>query len=142
MARTVTEWVGKTDDSAPSKSCKLRILARQDRRCALTGVEFKPGDHIQFDHKTPLWLGGENRERNLQAVLGEPHKGKTKAEAKVRAKVNGAAAKHMGITTRKQKIPGRGFPAPDKPERITKQSLPPRQLFGLWPAGRSTGEGT
>lgn len=137
MARTVTEWIGKTDDSAPPQSCKLRILERQGRRCALTGVEFKPGDHIQFDHKTPLWLGGENRERNLQAVLGEPHKGKTKAEAKVRAKVNGAAAKHLGIKRPAGKLKGRGFPSPDKPARITKQQPPRRPLYATWPAGKA-----
>lgn len=99
MPRTVTEWVGKTDDSAPSDACKRRIVDRQDRRCALSGKQFAPGDTIQFDHVTPLWLGGANRESNLQAVLGEPHRRKTKAEAAVRSKVNNNTSRHLGIKT-------------------------------------------
>lgn len=95
MARTVSEWVGRTDDSAPSKACKLRILDRQDGKCALTGHVFRPGDKIEFDHICPLWLHGENRETNLHAVLGEAHKRKTKAEAAVRAKVTANRANHL-----------------------------------------------
>ncbi|MER9357460.1 HNH endonuclease [Mesorhizobium sp. M0514] len=95
MARTVTEWIGKTDDSTAPRLCQLRILDRQDNRCALTGHVFVPGDKIEFDHITALWLGGKNRESNLQAVLGVAHKRKTKVEAKVRAKVNANRAKHL-----------------------------------------------
>ncbi|MCP4410763.1 MAG: HNH endonuclease [Gammaproteobacteria bacterium] len=95
MPRKVKEWFGKTDNSAPSRECKLRILDRQDNKCALTGHELRGGDAIEFDHKTPLWLGGENREKNLQAVLGAPHKRKSKVEAGVRAKVKSQKAKHL-----------------------------------------------
>lgn len=95
MARTVKEWRGRTDDSKPPNACKLRILERQDRKCALTGHEFRPGDVIEYDHITPLWLGGENCESNLQAVLGSAHKRKTKAEATVRSKVKSNAKKHL-----------------------------------------------
>jgi len=95
MARTVDEWIGRNDNAMPTTACKLRILDRQQNRCALTGREFRPGDIIEFDHKTPLWLGGENREDNLQAVLGEAHKRKTQAEATVRAKVKARKAKHL-----------------------------------------------
>ncbi|MER9176683.1 HNH endonuclease [Mesorhizobium sp. M0955] len=95
MVRSVTEWVAKNDDARPPKSCQLRILDRQDNKCALTGHAFRPGDNIEFDHICPLWLHGENRETNLHAVLGEAHKRKTKAEATVRAKVNANRAKHL-----------------------------------------------
>jgi 5-methylcytosine-specific restriction protein A len=95
MARTVTEWIGRNDDAAPPQSCKLRILDRQDNKCALTGHAFVPGDKIEYDHIVPLWLHGENREKNLHAVLGEAHKRKTKVEATVRAKVNATRAKHL-----------------------------------------------
>ena len=107
MARTVKEWVGKTDNSFPTKAVKLRILDRQDNKCALTGVEFRPGDKIEFDHITPLWLGGENREKNLQAIAGEAHKRKTQTEATVRAKVNRQKSKHLGLSKKKSRpIPG------------------------------------
>jgi 5-methylcytosine-specific restriction endonuclease McrA len=114
MARTVKEWVGKSDDANPPRACKQRILARQDGKCAVTGKPFTPKEKPQFDHIVPLWLGGENRESNLQAIHGEPHKRKTATEAAVRAKVNANAAKHLGLTDRrKQKIPTR--PQPPRP---------------------------
>ena len=112
--RTVSEWIGRTDNSDPTDACKLRVLDRQGNRCALTGIEFTPANKPEFDHIVPLWLGGENRESNLQAVTGEAHKRKTQAEATVRAKVNARRAKHLlgkkpakGWNTRfKKKIDG------------------------------------
>lgn len=103
MARTVEEWRGRTDDSDPSDECKMRIVEKQDRKCALTGHAFRPGDKIEFDHITPLWLGGKNREKNLQAVIDTAHAGKTKVEATVRGKIKATAAKHLGI--KKSKSP-------------------------------------
>lgn len=88
MARTVEEWIGKTDDSMPSDACKRRILDRQGWKCAISGVKFRDGVKAEFDHITPLWLGGENREGNLQAITKAAHAAKTKTEATVRAKIN------------------------------------------------------
>lgn len=96
MARSVEEWIGRTDDSSPSTGCMRRVLDRQGWRCAMTGVEFRDGVKAEFDHIVPLWLGGENRETNLQAITREAHAGKTKAEAKVRAKVNRIQLQRMG----------------------------------------------
>jgi 5-methylcytosine-specific restriction protein A len=127
--RAVTEWIGKSDDAQPPKSCKLRILERQDNKCALSGHAFVPGDKIEFDHIVPLWLHGENREKNLHAVLGEPHKRKTKAEAAVRAKINRQTARNLGIAKPAGKLRGQPFAKPDKPPRIDKLPLPPRQMF-------------
>lgn len=104
MPRTVNEWIGRTDDSKPSDDCKERIVLRQERKCALTGREFRPGDVIEFDHVTPLWLGGENRESNLQAVIGEAHKRKTQTEASVRAKVKANTKKHLGLKSNKSSL--------------------------------------
>jgi 5-methylcytosine-specific restriction protein A len=88
MSRTVEEWIGKTDDSTPTDACKRRILDRQGWTCAVSGVEFRDGIKAEYDHVTPLWLGGENRESNLQALTAKAHAAKTKAEATVRAKVH------------------------------------------------------
>lgn len=132
MARTVKEWIGKTDDAPPSEACKRRILAKQDGKCALTGKSFTPKDKPQFDHIVPLWLGGENRESNLQAILGEPHKRKTSAEATVRAKVNANQSKHLGLSNRqKKKIDSRPKAAP-KPTRIDKSAIPPLPVNNLY----------
>ncbi|MFJ6322313.1 MULTISPECIES: HNH endonuclease [unclassified Rhizobium] len=88
MTRSVPEWIGRTDDSMPTDACKRRILDRQNWRCAITGVEFRDGVKAEFDHIRPLWLDGENREDNLQAITEAAHKAKTQTEATVRAKVN------------------------------------------------------
>ena len=97
MARTVDEWRGRNDDAMPPKSVKLRICERQGFKCALTGRPFREGDVVHYDHAVPLWLGGENRETNLQAVLAEPHRRKTATEAAVRAKVKRLQESRAGI---------------------------------------------
>ncbi|MBZ5761528.1 HNH endonuclease [Rhizobium sp. VS19-DR104.2] len=94
--RDVPEWIGRTDNTAPSEACKRRILDRQDERCAITGVALRDGVRVHWDHKVPLWLGGENREGNLQAITEAAHKAKTATEATVRAKINRNRAKRHG----------------------------------------------
>lgn len=101
--RSVDEWRGRTDDSMPPDGVKSRIRARQNDLCALTGVYLGPGVKVHYDHITPLWLGGENREGNLQAITEAAHLQKTKAEATVRAKCNRTRQKHLGI--KKSKFP-------------------------------------
>lgn len=103
--RTVKEWVAKHDDQQPPASVKDRILRKQEGKCALSGKEFRPGDVIEFDHRTPLWMNGENRESNLQAVLGSRHKEKTKTEATVKAKIDSVRQKHFGLK-KKRPLPG------------------------------------
>lgn len=132
MARTVTEWIGRTDDTRPSKACQRRILERQDFRCALTDLPFDDKHKPRFDHKVPLWLGGANRESNLQALRDdEAHKPKTKAEAKVRAKVHAVIDKRFDLGRPKPKIQSAPFPASPKTPRIDKSALPelPRNQF-------------
>ncbi|QRY69214.1 HNH endonuclease [Ensifer sp. PDNC004] len=97
MARSVSEWVGKTDDTPPPPRVKDRIRDRQGNICALSGFPLGSDDVVQYDHIVPLWLGGRNSESNLQAVTSESHKRKTAAEAKVRAKCNRTRKKHFGI---------------------------------------------
>lgn len=138
MARTVEEWIGKTDDTRPSKACQRRILERQGFVCALTGLPFDDKHKPRFDHKVPLWLGGENRESNLQALREEEaHKPKTKAEAKVRAKVHAVIDKRFGLGSPKQKIQSPGFAKSPKQPRIDKSALPPLPPTPLMRLARS-----
>jgi 5-methylcytosine-specific restriction protein A len=147
MPRAVPEWIGQSDDSAPSVKCKQRILDRQDRRCALTGREFTAKEKPQFDHITPLWLGGQNRESNLQAIHGEPHKQKTRQEATVRAKVEANTAKHLGLKEAPTApIKSRGFPLSPKAAKRSEKLplLPPRPMYArgrLWPASPNSDGG-
>lgn len=104
MARTLDEWIGKTDDSMPPPRVKDRIRDRQGNICALSGVELGPGVKVQYDHIVPLWLDGKNVESNIQAVTEAAHKQKTKTEASVRAKCNRTRKKHRGITKPKSSL--------------------------------------
>jgi 5-methylcytosine-specific restriction endonuclease McrA len=88
IMRKVDEWVGRNDDADPPTSCKLRILDKQDGRCNTCGVRFDVKTRAQFDHVSPLWLSGENRETNLQALCPPCHGKKTATEATIRGKVN------------------------------------------------------
>jgi 5-methylcytosine-specific restriction protein A len=125
--RAVAEWHGKTDDAQPPKAVKRRIVERQNGICALTGPAFAPGDKIEWDHITALWLGGRNCESNLQAVIDTAHKRKTKAEAKIRAKVYAVKDSHLGLKTAKRPIRSRGFAR--KPARTPKPMPPVRLLY-------------
>lgn len=95
MSRSVDEWIGRNDDVMPTDACKRRILDRQGWKCAISGTEFRDGVKAEFDHITPLWLGGENRESNLQALTRKAHQAKTRTEATVRAKVNANQIKRV-----------------------------------------------
>ena len=120
--RKVKEWIGKTDDAKIPDSVKDRVVDAQGGVCALSGVKFVPGNRPQFDHKTPLWLGGKHCESNLQAITKDEHQKKTSAEATVRAKVNEQRKKHLGIVQPKGTIKSKGFPKPDKaPKQSTKK---------------------
>ncbi|MBP8234487.1 MAG: HNH endonuclease [Rhizorhabdus sp.] len=129
MARSVKEWVGRNDDTPPSEACKRRIMARQENLCALTGRPFTAKEKPQFDHKVPLWLGGQNRESNLHAIHKAEHAAKTSAEAKVRAKVNANTSKHFGLRERAKKpVQSRNDLAFGKP-KSPKPQLAPRALY-------------
>lgn len=99
--RTVDEWIGRTDNTPPPPRVKDRIRDRQGNRCKLTGAELGSDEVVEYDHIVPLWLGGANRESNLQAVTKDAHKRKTANEAKVRAKCNRTRKKHRGIARQK-----------------------------------------
>jgi len=102
--RTVEEWHGRTDDTAPPPRVKDRIRERQGNLCALSGAALGSDAVVQYDHIVPLWLGGSNSESNLQAVTSEAHKRKTATEAKVRAKCNRTRKKHRGIAKPKSSL--------------------------------------
>lgn len=129
MARTIKEWVGKTDDSKISNGAKDRICARQGNRCAVLGTEFGPNNKPEFDHKLALWLGGEHRESNLQALSKEAHQAKTAAEASVRSKVNSQRRKHLGIIEPKGTIKSQGFSKAEKSAKPLSKPLPPRRAI-------------
>lgn len=101
MARAVPEWIGKSDDTPIPDRVKLRIWAREDGRCYLTGSKIRPGDKYDFEHVIALALwtgeGHGNRESNIRLALKEAHKAKTASDRKVQAKSDRVRKQHLGI---------------------------------------------
>lgn len=112
MARSVAEWRGKTDDTPVPKRVKLRILKRQEDKCAGDGcpVRFSSRCKPQFDHVIALTNHGENREANLQALCPPCHRAKTGADVAEKSKTNDMKAKHLDLHKSKRPFPKRHDP--------------------------------
>lgn len=95
--RSILEWVGKTPDSVPPHHVQLRVLLRQNRRCAITGRAKGRGEEFQCDHIIRLKDKGLNVETNLQMILVDAHKIKTARERTDGAKVARLQSKALGI---------------------------------------------
>ena len=104
--RQTEEWIGRHDDEAIPPRVRLRVIERQDYRCAITGRHLRPGDPVEFDHIIALCNGGLHAESNLQAILGEAHKAKTAADVRIKAKNASVAKKHWGLSGKKRIVPG------------------------------------
>lgn len=87
MSRSVAEWIGKHDDAAIPPRVKDRIAQRSDDCCVRCTRKVGGALHAEFDHATPLILGGEHRESNLQLLCHECHGAKTAIDVKIKAKV-------------------------------------------------------
>jgi 5-methylcytosine-specific restriction protein A len=94
-----------------SPGTRAKILAATDHVCARPGCPDKATD---VDHILPLWLGGSNRESNLEGLCPGHHAAKTKAEASLRAKAKRREQRDQGIRRPRQPIASRGF---DKSKR-------------------------
>jgi 5-methylcytosine-specific restriction protein A len=125
MARTVPEWIGKTDDTPIPPRVKLRVFEEHRGICHISGQKIQVGQTWQCDHINPLILGGEHRESNLAPALTEPHKAKTAGEVKAKAKIAKVRQKHLGIKGSKQQIKGAGF-AKAPPQRSASRPLTKR----------------
>ncbi|TRD03829.1 HNH endonuclease [Mesorhizobium sp. WSM4303] len=124
MARSVSEWRGKTDNHMPPATVRQRILERANFKCHVCCGEIdKPGWHA--DHIPPLKDGGENRESKIQPAHEVCHRKLTAQQAVDRAPTERQKMKHSGAARPAGKIPTRA----KEPPVARKQSLQPRQLF-------------
>jgi len=106
LARSKTEWQGRTDDSMPSQAVRIRIFRMQDGRCPACSRNLQPGN-ITCDHIKPLEDGGENREANLQLICTDPCSlRKTGDENRRRAKADRVAAKRLGFKQSRHPVLG------------------------------------
>ncbi|PWE56806.1 HNH endonuclease [Metarhizobium album] len=97
MARTVPEWIGKTDDQKVPDRVRQRVFDAHNGICHLTGRKIQPCDVWELEHIHALILGGQHRESNLAPALKEAHKKKTAVEMGVKAKIARVRKKHLGI---------------------------------------------
>lgn len=118
-----------------SKKDRARIFASAGGVCHLCSGAITVGEAWEIEHVLAYALTRDNSDENLRPAHKRCHEVKTRQEdVPAIAKAKRREAKHLGIARPAGKLKGRGFPAPDKPERITKQPLPPRAMFRLWPA--------
>lgn len=89
-----------------SAGTRAKILAATGHVCARPGCPDKATD---VDHILPLWLGGSNREKNLEGLCPAHHAAKTKAEATLRAKAKRLEHRDQGARKPCKAIPSRGF---------------------------------
>lgn len=95
--RSVTEWIAKHDDAAIPGGVRERIARKADDRCQHCQRSIRPPLRAEFDHITPLILGGAHRESNLQLLCHECHGAKTKLDVKMKAKVSRIHKRELGI---------------------------------------------
>jgi len=89
-----------------SPGTRAKILAATGHVCARPGCPERATD---VDHILPLWLGGNNREKNLEGLCPAHHAAKTKAEASLRAKAKRREQRDQGTRRPRKAIPSRGF---------------------------------
>ncbi len=95
--RSVPEWVGKTDDSKVPGSVRVRVFEKYEGRCYLSGIKIESGMDWDLEHILALCNGGEHRESNFAPALVAPHKDKTRADRRLKAKNDRVRKKHLGI---------------------------------------------
>ncbi|MGE5566203.1 MAG: HNH endonuclease [Parcubacteria group bacterium] len=111
MSRSVDLWVGKDDDAAIPPRVRLRVFERFGGVCQISFRKIRPGEAWQCDHRVALINGGRHAEDNLQPVLVEAHKEKTREDVAIKSKTDRIRKKHLGIWPQPvRKLQGRGFP--------------------------------
>lgn len=105
MPRSVPEWIATHDDQSVPPRVRLRIWERYEGKCQCSEycgweIAAKPW---QCDHKVALINGGEHRESNLQPVLVEHHKRKTKDDVAIKSYHYRRKLAHAGIKTKRSR---------------------------------------
>lgn len=108
MARSVPEWIGRTDDAKVPPRVRLRIFEREGGKCWISGRKIMPGDLWDLDHKIALINGGEHRESNLFPALRDKHREKTREDVRQKSEAARVRSKHLGIR-KASSFQSRGF---------------------------------
>lgn len=95
--RSLPEWIGSSPDVKIPPRVRARVFETHHGICHLSKRRIRAGEAWECDHIVALCNGGEHRESNLAPALGEPHKVKTKADVREKAKVARIRKRHIGI---------------------------------------------
>lgn len=142
MARTVSEWIGKTDDHRAPGTVRQRVFDRERGCCHLCGQPIQtPGQKWDLDHVKALINGGENRDTNLKPAHRKCHKDKTRADIAEKVKVAAMRQRHTGAKGPAGNLKSAPFTPSEKTARRNERAagqapLSPRPLFAQIDARR------
>ena len=111
-----------------SRKIKQAAITRADGKCEKCTAILKPRE-AEVDHILPDILGGEPILANAQVLCRICHAEKSAADIQRTRKADRSRDKASGAIKPAGKLRGPSFPKPDKPERVGKQPLAPRNLF-------------
>lgn len=128
MARTVTEWIGRSDDTPVPQRVRVRVFAAKDGRCHRCGRKIGAGQPWTCEHLVALINGGKNCESNLDVTCSWCLPLKNAEDVAEKSRVYRKAAKNIGVdlkpTRKRIRSPGfRKSPAQRSASRpITRKS--------------------
>ncbi|MEP0323253.1 HNH endonuclease [Bauldia litoralis] len=101
MSRSVSEWIGATDDTAIPPRVRLRVFDAKGGKCHSCGRKIAAGERWTCEHLIALINGGENRESNLDITCDWCLPSKNAADVAEKSKVASLRKSHLGIKERK-----------------------------------------
>ena len=122
MARSVSEWIGKTDDSKAPPRVRQRAFDRDGGKCHLCSIVIKPIEGFELDHVVALINGGENRETNLAPAHKHCHLAKTRLDVAKKVKVAAIRQRFTGAKQPTGKLKSAGFPQSTKSTQRTEKA--------------------
>ena len=106
MARSVDEWIGKSDDDVPPPRVRVRVFDRCKGRCGICKRRIRAGEAWTLEHLEALILGGENRESNLGVTCDWCLPAKNKADVGKKSTIYRKRRKHLGVKPKSRPMPG------------------------------------
>jgi 5-methylcytosine-specific restriction protein A len=140
MPRSVSEWIGASDDQRAPKRVRDRLRGAHPN-CYICTKAFAAGDRVALDHVVALINGGENKESNLRPVHVGCHAKKTAEDVAEKARIARKRQAHRGIRP-VAKMQSRPTPISERTARNRARERmpmpPPRRMFV--PVNQDAGE--
>lgn len=107
MSRSVTEWIGKDDNTPVPDRVRLRVFDKHNGRCYICTRKVLAGEYWESDHVKALINGGENRERNLAPACCNCCRPKTAQDVAEKSQTYDMRRKHVLPKQSKRPFPKR-----------------------------------